>query len=121
MSARRAPAGSEWSTCRRCRVLDGDGLVLLSIQLRSVAQKLDQQLTQRNGVRTVTGLASMLAHEIKNPLFGIRGAAQLLEAEPLRPTTAPSRSLSRTRRTAFATSSIRWRFSPTTGRCGASR
>ena len=61
-------------------VLDGGGLVLLSIQLRSVAQKLDQQLTQRNGVRTVTGLASMLAHEIKNPLFGIRGAAQLLES-----------------------------------------
>ena len=63
-------------------VLDGEGLVLLSIQLRSVAQKLDQQLTQRNGVRTVTTLASMLAHEIKNPLFGIRGAAQLLESTP---------------------------------------
>jgi two-component system nitrogen regulation sensor histidine kinase GlnL len=61
-------------------VLDGEGLVLLSIQMRSVAQKLDQQLTQRNGVRTVTTLASMLAHEIKNPLFGIRGAAQLLES-----------------------------------------
>jgi two-component system nitrogen regulation sensor histidine kinase GlnL len=27
----------------------------------------------------VTGLAAMLAHEIKNPLSGIRGAAQLLE------------------------------------------
>jgi two-component system nitrogen regulation sensor histidine kinase GlnL len=63
-------------------VLDGEGLVLLSIQMRSVAQKLDQQLTQRNGVRTVTTLASMLAHEIKNPLFGIRGAAQLLESTP---------------------------------------
>jgi two-component system nitrogen regulation sensor histidine kinase GlnL len=60
-------------------VLDQPGVVLLSIQLRSVAQKLDQQLTQRSGVRAVTSLASTLAHEIKNPLFGIRGAAQLLE------------------------------------------
>jgi two-component system nitrogen regulation sensor histidine kinase GlnL len=29
----------------------------------------------------VTGLAAMLAHEIKNPLSGIRGAAQLLETD----------------------------------------
>ena len=53
--------------------------MLLSIHQRSIAQKLDQQLTQRSGVQTVTGLASVLAHEIKNPLSGIRGAAQLLE------------------------------------------
>jgi two-component system nitrogen regulation sensor histidine kinase GlnL len=32
-------------------------------------------------VRSVSGLASMLAHEIKNPLSGIRGAAQLLESD----------------------------------------
>lgn len=30
------------------------------------------------GVRAATGAAAMLAHEIKNPLSGIRGAAQLL-------------------------------------------
>jgi two-component system nitrogen regulation sensor histidine kinase GlnL len=48
---------------------------------RSVTEKIDRQLTHRGASRTVTGLASMLAHEIKNPLSGIRGAAQLLEAE----------------------------------------
>jgi two-component system nitrogen regulation sensor histidine kinase GlnL len=38
------------------------------------------QLTHRGAARSVTGLAAMLAHEIKNPLSGIRGAAQLLES-----------------------------------------
>ncbi|MDI6838450.1 MAG: ATP-binding protein, partial [Rhizobiaceae bacterium] len=41
---------------------------------------IDRQLTHRAAARSVTGLASMLAHEIKNPLSGIRGAAQLLES-----------------------------------------
>ena len=45
-----------------------------------MAEKMDRQLTHRGAARTVTGLASMLAHEIKNPLSGIRGAAQLLES-----------------------------------------
>jgi two-component system nitrogen regulation sensor histidine kinase GlnL len=59
-------------------VHDLAGVVLLTIHPRSVAQKLDQQLNQRTGIRAVTGLAATLAHEIKNPLSGIRGAAQLL-------------------------------------------
>jgi two-component system nitrogen regulation sensor histidine kinase GlnL len=33
------------------------------------------------GAKSATGAAAMLAHEIKNPLSGIRGAAQLLEAD----------------------------------------
>ncbi|KGJ02052.1 ATPase, partial [Paracoccus sphaerophysae] len=32
----------------------------------------------RHGVRSAIGMAEMLAHEIKNPVAGIRGAAQLL-------------------------------------------
>jgi two-component system nitrogen regulation sensor histidine kinase GlnL len=59
-------------------VHDLPGIVLLTIHPRSVAQKLDQQLSQRTGIRAVTGLAATLAHEIRNPLSGIRGAAQLL-------------------------------------------
>jgi two-component system nitrogen regulation sensor histidine kinase GlnL len=56
-----------------------DGVVVV-LQERTIADKLDRQLTHRGAARTVTGLAAMLAHEIKNPLSGIRGAAQLLES-----------------------------------------
>jgi two-component system, NtrC family, nitrogen regulation sensor histidine kinase GlnL len=55
------------------------GIVAVMFQERSMADKLDRQMTHRGAARSVTGLASMLAHEIKNPLSGIRGAAQLLE------------------------------------------
>ena len=58
---------------------DGDGRVALLFQERTMADKIDRQLVSRGAARSVTGLASMLAHEIKNPLSGIRGAAQLLE------------------------------------------
>jgi two-component system, NtrC family, nitrogen regulation sensor histidine kinase GlnL len=60
-------------------MLDRPGNVVLMFQQRSMAEKIDRQLTHRGAARTVTGLAAMLAHEIKNPLSGIRGAAQLLE------------------------------------------
>ena len=58
---------------------DGEGNVVLLILERSLAGRLDRQLTHRGAARSVSGLAAMLAHEIKNPLSGIRGAAQLLE------------------------------------------
>src|SRR2546425_4821199 len=48
-------------------------------QERTIADKMDRQLTHRGAARSVIALAAMLAHEIKNPLSGIRGAAQLLE------------------------------------------
>jgi len=57
-----------------------DGGVALMLQERSIAEKMDRQLTHRSAARSVTALGTMLAHEIKNPLSGIRGAAQLLEA-----------------------------------------
>lgn len=55
------------------------GGVAVMLQERTMADKIDRQLTSRGAARTVTGLAAMLAHEIKNPLSGIRGAAQLLD------------------------------------------
>jgi two-component system nitrogen regulation sensor histidine kinase GlnL len=62
---------------------EGPGHVVIMLQERTIADKMDRQLTHRGAVRSVTALASMLAHEIKNPLSGIRGAAQLLEQSAL--------------------------------------
>lgn len=56
----------------------GDAVVLM-LQERTIAEKMDRQLTHRGAARSITALGAMLAHEIKNPLSGIRGAAQLLE------------------------------------------
>jgi two-component system nitrogen regulation sensor histidine kinase GlnL len=56
------------------------GGVALMLQERSIAEKMDRQMTHRGAARSVTALGAMLAHEIKNPLSGIRGAAQLLES-----------------------------------------
>jgi two-component system nitrogen regulation sensor histidine kinase GlnL len=57
----------------------GDAVVVM-LQERTIAEKMDRQLTHRGAARSITALGAMLAHEIKNPLSGIRGAAQLLEA-----------------------------------------
>ncbi len=58
---------------------DSRGTVVLMLQERTIAEKMDRQLTHRGAARSVSALGAMLAHEIKNPLSGIRGAAQLLE------------------------------------------
>ena len=54
---------------------DHHGWRLVSLNPAATAQAMER----RSGVRTATGAAAMLAHEIKNPLSGIRGAAQLLD------------------------------------------
>ena len=58
---------------------DRRGEVVLLLQPQSLADKFSRQLSHRGAARSVTGLAAVLAHEIKNPLSGIRGAAQLLD------------------------------------------
>jgi two-component system, NtrC family, nitrogen regulation sensor histidine kinase GlnL len=58
---------------------DQSDRTILHLHPRSIAQMMDRQLTHQGAARSVVGVASLLAHEIKNPLSGIRGAAQLLE------------------------------------------
>ncbi|HEY1737019.1 MAG TPA: PAS domain-containing protein, partial [Methylovirgula sp.] len=58
---------------------DAGEAVVVMLQERTMAEKMDRQLTHRGAARSVSAMASMLGHEIKNPLSGIRGAAQLLE------------------------------------------
>jgi two-component system nitrogen regulation sensor histidine kinase GlnL len=55
------------------------GAVLLLMHPQGMAGKMDRSLGHRSAARSVTGMAAMLAHEIRNPLAGISGAAQLLE------------------------------------------
>ncbi|WP_420565569.1 two-component system sensor histidine kinase NtrB [Thalassobaculum sp.] len=55
------------------------GAVAVNLQERTIASKMHRQLSYRGAARSVSAMASMLAHEVKNPLSGIRGAAQLLE------------------------------------------
>lgn len=60
-------------------VLDHADRVIVMLQQRDMAHMIERQLTHRAAARSVSGMAGILAHEIKNPLSGIRGAAQLLE------------------------------------------
>ncbi|HEY4251577.1 MAG TPA: ATP-binding protein [Roseomonas sp.] len=55
------------------------GSVVVMLEDGSTAQMLDRQLNFRGAARGASAMAAMLAHEVKNPLSGIRGAAQLLE------------------------------------------
>lgn len=71
--------GSHFVAIDAAAVSDRPGSVVVSIHELSIARKIDHQLVHRNAARSVTAMAAMLAHEVKNPLSGIRGAAQLLE------------------------------------------
>ncbi len=53
--------------------------VVVTLHERSIVRRIDSSMTHRHAARSVTAMAAMLAHEVKNPLSGIRGAAQLLE------------------------------------------
>ncbi len=61
-------------------LVDAPGSILLTIRELTMASRMGSQLNHRDVARSVTGMAAVLAHEVKNPLAGIRGAAQLLEA-----------------------------------------
>ena len=58
--------------------VDDEGEVLILLQPRDIAGRLNKSLGVKAAARSAIGMAEMLAHEIKNPLAGITGAAQLL-------------------------------------------
>ena len=58
---------------------DRPGWLSLTLQERSFTGRLDEALNRRGATRAMGTLAAVLAHEVKNPLSGVRGAAQLLE------------------------------------------
>ena len=59
--------------------MSGEGdLMLLMIVPRELAGRMPQTQTAQSASKSAIGMAEMLAHEIKNPLAGITGAAQLL-------------------------------------------
>ena len=60
-------------------VPDRNGWVIVALHEQSIAVKMGHQLSHRNSARSVSAMAAIMAHEVKNPLSGIRGAAQLLE------------------------------------------
>lgn len=71
-------------------IADHDGWRVVAIHPHSLAQKIAHRRAT-GGTRSAMGAAAILAHEIKNPLSGIRGAAQLLERNADEGTTALTR------------------------------
>ncbi len=71
--------GQRLLTVQASPLPEEEGWVVLALHEQSMAAKMGAQLSHRSAARSVTAMAAMLAHEVKNPLSGIRGAAQLLE------------------------------------------
>ena len=57
---------------------DNAEVILLIISPRDVADRLGRAMQVKSAAKSAIGMAEMLAHEIKNPLAGISGAAQLI-------------------------------------------
>ncbi|MCH2549380.1 MAG: ATP-binding protein [Alphaproteobacteria bacterium] len=73
--------GSHDIDVRATIYMEGSDYIVLMLQTHLISRQMGKNITNRGSVRSVTAMASMLAHEVKNPLSGIRGAAQLLEDE----------------------------------------
>jgi len=73
--------GSRLVTIQGALTGEGADMLVLTLHERSMPEKLDRQLIHRSAARSITAMAAMLGHEVKNPLSGIRGAAQLLEQD----------------------------------------
>lgn len=65
----------------RLCVLEGRAYSLVEIYDLSLNKKLNEEYHRQNQHQATTDLLRRLAHEIKNPLSGLRGSAQLLKLE----------------------------------------
>lgn len=59
-------------------IVGTNGQMLILISPRELASRVNNSDTVKSAAKSAIGMAEMLAHEIKNPLAGITGAAQLL-------------------------------------------
>lgn len=57
---------------------DRPDMVLVLLEPRQIADRMESAHAVKSAAKSAIGMAEMLAHEIKNPLAGITGAAQLL-------------------------------------------
>jgi two-component system nitrogen regulation sensor histidine kinase GlnL len=57
---------------------DNPDIIMLLIAPREIAGRLGRASAAKSAAKSAIGMAEMLAHEIKNPLAGISGAAQLI-------------------------------------------
>jgi two-component system nitrogen regulation sensor histidine kinase GlnL len=57
---------------------DNPDYIMLLMAPRDIADRLGRSMSVKSAAKSAIGMAEMLAHEIKNPLAGISGAAQLI-------------------------------------------
>ncbi|WP_299030101.1 ATP-binding protein [uncultured Sulfitobacter sp.] len=74
-SGQRAPLQSQLQVAP---MSEAEGVMILMISPRELAGRMTQNQSVKSSAKSAIGMAEMLAHEIKNPLAGITGAAQLL-------------------------------------------
>jgi two-component system, NtrC family, nitrogen regulation sensor histidine kinase GlnL len=74
----RGPSFGEISCDITAAPSDEGGFVALVLRPRGKGRDLAERLHDSAGARSMAAIGRTLAHEIKNPLAGIRGAAQLL-------------------------------------------
>ncbi|MFK7870413.1 MAG: nitrogen regulation protein NR(II) [Roseobacter sp.] len=74
-SGARAPMQSDLQVAP---LVGSPGYMILMISPRELAGRVTQNHSVKSAAKSAIGMAEMLAHEIKNPLAGITGAAQLL-------------------------------------------
>lgn len=64
-----------------CEVDGVSPLFCLSLQPKALAERVRGMSSFKGAALSMTKISALLAHEIKNPLAGIKGAAQLLQME----------------------------------------